>query len=297
MVFGRILRGRSRRSRRVRGGRRAETVRPVHLRRPDPSCRRAPPVSAAPRPAPRRAQPGTPSREGSRHLEELYRGNYVKEVFGDSDTVAVISGVPTASGGQEPAPPDQMVATRTCVNRPGRLAAGVCARAVRPTSGPRELEEMERQVKELKIDAWKMYTGALETGEKALAHGRREGRLPVLEAPAQASGSRTSASHKGLPLRAFNEEACQPLDLEKAAQDWPGPELHRLPLRLPRHRRGSLAGARDEFRDVAHACPGSRSSATAKRKHPEVTQRLHGARRDLRMTVITCPLLCGTCSG
>ena len=37
---------------------------------------------------------------------------------------------------------------------------------LRPNLGPKEFDEMERQVKELKIDAWKMYTGA-EIGEKA----------------------------------------------------------------------------------------------------------------------------------
>ena len=31
---------------------------------------------------------------------------------------------------------------------------------LRPNLGNAELEEMERQVKDLKIDAWKMYTGA-----------------------------------------------------------------------------------------------------------------------------------------
>ena len=35
---------------------------------------------------------------------------------------------------------------------------------LRPNLGAKEMEEMERQVKDLKIDAWKMYTGA-ELGE------------------------------------------------------------------------------------------------------------------------------------
>jgi predicted TIM-barrel fold metal-dependent hydrolase len=34
-------------------------------------------------------------------------------------------------------------------------------------------------------------------------------------------GVKNLCVHKGLPLSAFNEEACRPLDLEKAALDWP----------------------------------------------------------------------------
>jgi predicted TIM-barrel fold metal-dependent hydrolase len=34
-------------------------------------------------------------------------------------------------------------------------------------------------------------------------------------------GVKNLCVHKGLPLGAFNEKACRPLDLEKAAKDWP----------------------------------------------------------------------------
>src|SRR5262249_53804518 len=37
----------------------------------------------------------------------------------------------------------------------------------------------------------------------------------------KALGVKNLCGHKGLPLGAFNEEACRPLDLEKAAKDWP----------------------------------------------------------------------------
>jgi predicted TIM-barrel fold metal-dependent hydrolase len=37
----------------------------------------------------------------------------------------------------------------------------------------------------------------------------------------RALGIKNLCVHKGLPLSAFNEEACRPLDLEKAAKDWP----------------------------------------------------------------------------
>ena len=50
-------------------------------------------------------------------VELLNRAHYVKEVFGDSDTVmAIISGVPSRDWDKNPLPPDQMVATRKFVN-------------------------------------------------------------------------------------------------------------------------------------------------------------------------------------
>src|SRR5262245_34277864 len=100
-------------------------------------------------------------------LDQLNRVHYVKEVFGDSDTVmAVISGVPSREWDKNPLPPDQMVATRQYVNELAGSQRVLSHGLLRPNLGEKELDEMERQVKQLKIDAWKMYTGA-ELGEKA----------------------------------------------------------------------------------------------------------------------------------
>jgi predicted TIM-barrel fold metal-dependent hydrolase len=78
---------------------------------------------------------------------------------------------------------------------------------------------MERQVRELKIEAWKMYTGA-ELGEHAWRMDDEKVAYPFWE-KTRALGIKNLCVHKGLPLSAFNEEACRPLDLEKAAKDWP----------------------------------------------------------------------------
>jgi predicted TIM-barrel fold metal-dependent hydrolase len=78
---------------------------------------------------------------------------------------------------------------------------------------------MERQVKELKIDAWKMYTGA-EIGEKAWFMDDEKVAYPFWERTKKL-GIKNLCVHKGLPLGAFNEKACTPNDLEKAAKDWP----------------------------------------------------------------------------
>jgi predicted TIM-barrel fold metal-dependent hydrolase len=153
-------------------------------------------------------------------VELLNRAHYVKELFGDSDTVmAVISGVPSRDWDKNPLPPDQMVATRRFVNDLAGSRRVLSHGLLRPNLGQKELEEMERQVKELKIDAWKMYTGA-EIGEKAWRMDDEKVAYPFWE-KTKALGVKNLCVHKGLPLGAFNEEACRPLDLEKAAKDWP----------------------------------------------------------------------------
>jgi uncharacterized protein len=153
-------------------------------------------------------------------LEALNRAHYVKELFGDSDTVmAVISGVPSRDWDKNPLPPDQMVATRKYVNDLAGSQRVLSHGLLRPNLGKKELDEMERQVKELKIDAWKMYTGA-EIGEKAWRMDDEKVAYPFWE-KTKKLGIKNLCVHKGLPLGFFNEKACQPLDLEKAAKDWP----------------------------------------------------------------------------
>jgi len=162
-----------------------------------------------------------PSLLGVKHsLELLNRAHYVKEIFGDSDTVmAIISGVPSRDWNKNPLPPDQMVATRQYVNDLAGSQRVLSHGLLRPNLGPKEMEEMERQVKELKIDAWKMYTGA-ELGEQAWFMDDEKVAYPFWE-KTKKLGVKNLCVHKGLPLGAFNEKACQPLDLEKAAKDWP----------------------------------------------------------------------------
>jgi uncharacterized protein len=153
-------------------------------------------------------------------MEMLNRAHYVKEIFGDSDTtMAVISGVPSRDWDKNPLPPDQMVATRKYVNDLAGSQRVLSHGLLRPNLGAKEMDEMERQVKDLKIDAWKMYTGA-ELGEKAWFMDDEKVAYPFWE-KTKKLGVKNLCVHKGLPLSAFNEKACTPLDLEKAAKDWP----------------------------------------------------------------------------
>jgi predicted TIM-barrel fold metal-dependent hydrolase len=154
-------------------------------------------------------------------LELLNRAHYVREIFGDSDTVmAIISGVPTRDWNRNPLPPDQMAATRDYVNN---LAGGtqrvISHGLLRPNLGKPELEEMERQVKKLQISAWKCYTGA-EVGERSWYLDDPKVAYPCWERTLKL-GVNNVCVHKGLPLGFFNERACTPFDLEQAAKDFP----------------------------------------------------------------------------
>jgi predicted TIM-barrel fold metal-dependent hydrolase len=156
--------------------------------------------------------------EGS--LDQLNRAHYVKEIFGDSDTVmAIISGVPSRNWNTNPLPPDQMVATRAYVNGLAGSQRVLSHGLLRPNLGKPEFEEMERQVKTLRIDAWKMYTGA-EIGERAWFMDDQKVAYPFWERTRKL-GIRNLCVHKGLPLGFFNEKACMPMDLERAALDFP----------------------------------------------------------------------------
>jgi predicted TIM-barrel fold metal-dependent hydrolase len=153
-------------------------------------------------------------------LDLLNRIHYVKELFGDSDTVmAVISGVPSREWDKNPLPPDQMVATRKFVNDIAQSQRVLSHGILRPNLGDREMDEMERQIKDLKIDAWKMYTGA-DLGEKSWFMDDEKVTYPFWE-KTKKLGVKNLCVHKGLPLGFFHEKACKPLDLEKAAKDWP----------------------------------------------------------------------------
>src|SRR5262249_29572439 len=153
-------------------------------------------------------------------LEQLNRAHYVKEVFGDSDTLmAVISGVPSREWDKNPLPPDQMVATRKFVNDFAGSQRVLSHGLLRPNLGHKGFAAMEPQVKELKIGAWKMYTGA-ELGEKPWRMDDEKVAYPFWERTKKL-GVKNLCVHKGLPLGFFNEQACTPLDLEKAALDWP----------------------------------------------------------------------------
>ena len=92
---------------------------------------------------------------------------------------------------------------------------------VTPQLGSADREFMALQAETLKVDAWKCYTGSPpKGGEHGWWMDDEKIAYPFWERTRKL-GVRNLCVHKGLPLGAFNEKACTPLDLEKAARDWP----------------------------------------------------------------------------
>jgi len=112
-----------------------------------------------------------------------------------------------------------MAATRDHINELAHSQRVLTHGLLRPNLGKSELEELERQVNELKIVAWKVYTGA-EVGEKAWWLDDEELAYPCWE-KSRRLGIKNVCVHKGLPLGVFNEEHCKTRDVVKAARDWP----------------------------------------------------------------------------
>jgi predicted TIM-barrel fold metal-dependent hydrolase len=133
--------------------------------------------------------------------------------------MAIISGVPTREWNRNPLPPDMMAATRDYVNGLANSTRVLSHGLLRPNLGARELDEMERQVRDLRVCGWKMYTGA-ELGERPWRLDDERVAYPFWER-SRRLGVRNLCVHKGLPLGVFNEQACTPGDLERAARDFP----------------------------------------------------------------------------
>jgi predicted TIM-barrel fold metal-dependent hydrolase len=165
-------------------------------------------------------RPQAKEKKAPERLELLNRVHYVKEIFGDSDTVmAIISGVPSRTWNINPLPPDQMAGTRDYINQLAGSQRVLSHGLLRPNLGKGELDEMERQVKKLNVCGWKMYTGA-ELGEKPWFMNDEKVAYPFWERTRKLK-VRNLCVHKGLPLGAFNTKACMPDDLERAALDFP----------------------------------------------------------------------------
>jgi predicted TIM-barrel fold metal-dependent hydrolase len=154
-------------------------------------------------------------------LALLNQVHYIKELFMDSDTtMAIISGVPSANWNENILPPDKMVQTRDAINKmAGGTERMLSHGLLRPNMGKPEFEEMERQVKKLKINSWKLYPGS-RIGSGPYWLDDEKNTYPFWER-SRKLGVKNICIHKGLPLGLFDEEFCHPKDIEKAAKDFP----------------------------------------------------------------------------
>ncbi len=224
-------------------------------------------------------------------MEDLYLDNYVKEIFLDSDTtVAVISGIPSATDAGNILPPDKMAETRDVINRLAASQRLVAHGLVSPNKGPTELDEMRRQAADLKISAWKGYTG-LPFGNppKPWRVDDEKVAYPMLEA-SRRLGIRNICLHKGLPLQSGVEEYWHPRDLERAAKDFP--DLNFIVYHAAFHSiRPALDAARDEFRTSARV-DWVTDLCEIRQRNPNLTNIYAELGSTFGQMVITSPLLC-----
>ena len=154
--------------------------------------------------------------------EDLALENYIKEIFFDSDTVmGVISGIPQRPH-QNILPVERMVETKNKVNALAGSQRLLSHGLVAPNLKEYNLDDMQRQKEDLKIDAWKMYTGLYFGKDEAGPWWLDDEKVayPMFE-KSKKLGVKNVCVHKGLPLFGFNEEHCHPRDVKKAAADFP----------------------------------------------------------------------------
>jgi hypothetical protein len=150
--------------------------------------------------------------------DSLHRANYVKEIFFDSDTVmACISGAAIGPPSAYVLSSEEMARTRNLVNEMAASRRMLC-HGIGTPSNPNWIEDAERQVKELKIDAWKFYTG---DPVGPWRHDDEKVAYPFYERSLKL-GVKNICTHKGLPIPGPGKEFFRPDDLVKAAKDWPG---------------------------------------------------------------------------
>lgn len=226
-------------------------------------------------------------------MEDLYLENFIKEVFLDSDTtVALISGISSATEARSILPPQKMAETRDILNRLAASQRMLTHGLVTPNLGRQDLDEMDRQVQDLRVDAWKGYTGLAfgvppetwrvddeKVGYPMLERGRRLGRRIV-------------CLHKGLPLRAgVGDEAWHPRDLERASRDFS--DLTFIAYHAGfRSLESGLVAAGDGFQRTDRV-DWVTDLCEIRRRNPGLTNIYAELGSTFGMTVISSPLLCG----
>ncbi len=224
-------------------------------------------------------------------LEELYRLNYIKEVFLDSETaVAVVSGLPQMTPTTYIIRPEEIVKTRSLVNELSGSRRIVAHGTMSPELGAQGLDAMRAQAETLKIEAWKGYPG-----QPLGANGRgwwmddEKVGYPALEL-SRKLGIKNVCAHKGLPAPGFSVEHCHPKDIMKAAPDFP--DLNFLVYHAGfRGIDEELVKAMESGFATSSAVPWVTELCDWKKKHPKVQNVYMELGATFGMTVITFPLL------
>jgi uncharacterized protein len=217
------------------------------------------------------AMMGNKELEGREHAwDDLYLANYVKEIFLDSDTVvAVITGLPSRTENQNVLPAADMVETRAQVNGLAKSKRLIAHGLFSPDLGSENMEEMQRQVEQLKIEAWKGYPGQpLARDGRGWWMDDEKVAYPAYEYSRRV-GIKTICVHKGLPLPVWDMEHSSPRDVPKAALDFP--DMNFLIYHAGfRNIQDLLQAAQDDFRTTQNI-PWISDLCEARKKNPRMT--------------------------
>ena len=223
--------------------------------------------------------------------QDLYLANYIKEIFLDSDTVmAVITGLPSRTDGDNVLPPDEMIETRAEINGLAKSRRLISHGLFSPDLGSRNMEEMHRQVEKLRVEAWKGYPGQpLADGGVGWWMDDERVAYPAYEYSRKV-GIKTICVHKGLPLPAWDMEHSSPRDVPKAAQDFP--DLNFLIYHAGfKSLKDAGPAVADRFKTQTYV-PWVSDLCEARKKNPKLKNVYMELGTTFGMTVITEPLLC-----
>ncbi|HYO79388.1 MAG TPA: amidohydrolase family protein [Thermoanaerobaculia bacterium] len=217
------------------------------------------------------AMMGNQALQGRAHAwDDLYLANYVKEIFLDSDTVvAVITGLPSREDDQNVLPAADMVETRAQVNGLAQSKRLIAHGLFSPDLGSKNMEDMQRQVERLKIEAWKGYPGQpLAPDGRGWWMDDEKVAYPAYEYSRRV-GIKTICVHKGLPLPIWDMEHSSPRDVPKAALDFP--DMNFLIYHAAfRSIQDLMRAAQDDFKTTQYI-PWISDLCEARKKNPRMT--------------------------
>ncbi len=224
-------------------------------------------------------------------IEELYRLNYIKEVFLDSETaVAVVSGLPQMTRETYIIRPEEIVKTRMEVNELSGSRRVIAHGTMSPELGAQGIDAMRAQAEKLKIEAWKGYPGQ-PLGPNGAGWWMDDEKVgyPALELSRKLK-IKNICAHKGLPAPGFSAEHCHPKDIMKAAIDFP--DLNFLVYHAGfRGIDEELLKAMESGFTTSSAVPWVTELCEWKKKNPKVQNVYMELGATFGMTVITFPLL------
>jgi predicted TIM-barrel fold metal-dependent hydrolase len=164
-------------------------------------------------------------------IDDLKYGNYVKEVYMDSDTkVALLSNSPSDVPEDWFIPQEQVFKTREMVNAKAGSRRMLAHFTITPGQ-PGWLDRVDEAIERFKPDSWKGYTVGDNTHKELAAypwHADDQKLMYPFYEKISKSGIRNVCIHKGLFAPAVAEKFPRLLpyadvsDIGRAAKDWPG---------------------------------------------------------------------------